>query len=154
MPRTKKFGETALFKAIERRASFGENKVCADIVRLLIENHATLDILDIDGKYSPLMKLARKKQPELVQLMIEKDADVDLSSKGGDTPLMHAAENGRTENIKLLIEGGADWGLKNKFGKTAMDLARTAEVRELLKSEIQKQTNPFQRFFNLLMRPF
>ena len=37
------------------------------------------------------------------------------------------------EMVKLLIEIGADVNIKNNYGKTALDLAKTKEIKELLK---------------------
>ena len=37
------------------------------------------------------------------------------------------------EMVKLLIEIGADVNIKNKEGKTALDLADTEEIKEVLR---------------------
>ena len=45
---------------------------------------------------------------------------------------MHAASQGSADAVKALIEAGADVNAKNSNGKTALDLAETDEVKELL----------------------
>ena len=54
---------------------------------------------------------------------------------GGKTPaskLAEAAESNDAECVRALLEGGAKLDIKDKEGKTALDYAKTAEIRKLL----------------------
>ena len=75
---------TALFRAIVRGHQV--------IVLQLLEAHngmATLNMQTADG-YTPLMAATIHGFPEIVKILIEKGASVDIQDKKGDTALMHA----------------------------------------------------------------
>jgi len=44
---------------------------------------------------------------DLVRLLIERRANVNLADTGGHTALLHAAMRGRTEVVRLLLSNGA-----------------------------------------------
>ena len=54
------------------------------------------------------MELAKFPQPELLQLLIEKGANVNACGPQGHTALIYAGYNGREENIRLLLKAGAN----------------------------------------------
>jgi predicted Fe-Mo cluster-binding NifX family protein len=54
-----------------------------------------------------LVPVCKKGHTEIVEVLIENGADVNIADKDGTTPLIHAASNGHTETVKLLIKGGA-----------------------------------------------
>ena len=130
------------------------------VAKLLIETPK----LKIDARNpvdeSPLMMAALKGHTELVQLLIDKGADVnktgwaplhyaasfghlqimqmlldahayiDAESPNGSTPLMMAAQYGTASAVKLLLEGGADPLVKNQLGLTAIDFAQNVQRPE------------------------
>ena len=61
---------------------------------------------------------------EIVKLLLENNADVNLTDKIGFTALMLAAKYSNTESsletVKLLLEKGANINLINKYGWTAL----------------------------------
>lgn len=61
---------------------------------------------------------------EIVALLLEHGADVNVRSRDGATALHTAAFLGRVETVKLLLEKGADVNLRNNVGSTAIDGAR------------------------------
>uniref|UniRef100_A0A3Q2QU64 Ankyrin repeat and sterile alpha motif domain containing 6 n=1 Tax=Fundulus heteroclitus TaxID=8078 RepID=A0A3Q2QU64_FUNHE len=72
---------------------------------------------------SPLMMAAVSGQLEVVQLMVEKKADVDKQdSVHGWTALMQATYHGNKDIVKYLLSQGADVNLRAKNGYTAFDL--------------------------------
>ena len=46
---------------------------------------------------------------------------------------MNASYNGHLKIVKFLIENGADINIKNNDGKTALDLAKTEEIKKVLR---------------------
>lgn len=56
----------------------------------------------------------------LVALLLEKGADINLPTNTGITPLMATAISGRTEMLKSLIEKNAKINTVDRFGKTAL----------------------------------
>ena len=59
----------------------------------------------------------------MVQLLVEKGADVGSKDKDGRTPLSWAAENGHEAVVKLLVEKGANVDSKDNSGRTPLSLA-------------------------------
>ena len=55
----------------------------------------------------------------------------DLATNDGATPLFIAAHNGHIDVARSLLGAGAD-KTAMRFGKTALDVAETAEMKELL----------------------
>ncbi|GAB1288490.1 Ankyrin repeat and SAM domain-containing protein 6 [Apodemus speciosus] len=83
-------------------------------------NHVNL--VNGDGA-TPLMLAAVTGQLPLVQLLVEKHADMDKQdSVHGWTALMQATYHGNKEVVKYLLNQGADVALRAKNGYTAFDL--------------------------------
>ncbi|XP_004645294.2 ankyrin repeat and SAM domain-containing protein 6 [Octodon degus] len=83
-------------------------------------NHVNL--VNGDGA-TPLMLAAVTGQLPLVQLLVERHADIDKQdSVHGWTALMQATYHGNKEIVKFLLNQGADVALRAKNGYTAFDL--------------------------------
>ncbi|XP_012921180.1 ankyrin repeat and SAM domain-containing protein 6 isoform X3 [Heterocephalus glaber] len=83
-------------------------------------NHVNL--INGDGA-TPLMLAAVTGQLPLVQLLVERHADIDKQdSVHGWTALMQATYHGNKEIVKFLLNQGADVTLRAKNGYTAFDL--------------------------------
>lgn len=84
----------------------------------------------------PLLDAARYGQTKLVQLLIEKGADVDTHQPVGWTPLCFACHYGHEELVRLLLRKGANASLRTQAGWTPLMIAaahgRVAIVRMLL----------------------
>ena len=65
-------------------------------------------------------------------------ADMSIQDKDGETALMVAAGKGRIDAVKALIEAGADVNAKNSEGKTALDVAKSDEVKAILQQALGK----------------
>jgi hypothetical protein len=72
-----------------------------------------------------LLRVAAEGQEAVVQLLLEKGADVESKDDGGRTPLWWAAANGHEAVVKLLLEKGADVESKDDDdgGGTPLSLA-------------------------------
>lgn len=66
----------------------------------------------------------------IVELLIQHKADVNIKDDRQDTPLHRIAPMGRTQIAKLLIEAGADVNSQNKEGNTPLHLACEDEQTE------------------------
>ncbi|MBE7418141.1 MAG: ankyrin repeat domain-containing protein [Ideonella sp.] len=83
--------------------------------------------------WSPLHYAATGPDPQIVELLIAKGAQVDARSPNGTTPLMMAARYGNEESITLLLAAKADRALRNQRQMNAADFARSAERESLAK---------------------
>lgn len=61
---------------------------------------------------------------ELIRMLLEFDADPNVTQAGGWTPLHQAAAHGREATVKLLIENGASLTIKSEDGRTPLEMAR------------------------------
>jgi ankyrin repeat protein len=78
-----------------------------------------------------LMLASEYGQIEVVKLLLENGANVDLQVKGlGETALYRASKNGNTEIVKLLIDKGAKIDLQDEDGLTALIIALERGYKE------------------------
>jgi ankyrin repeat protein len=130
-------GETALM--------YAAHYVHIPVVQALIDAGAELDILSEEdglgeGK-TALMHVAESffatgKRAEVVKMLVEAGANINLKGKEGHTALMCAAMAGYADSTQALIEAGADLDAKDDNGNTAMMLAegdRHPKIVRLLK---------------------
>jgi len=76
--------------------------------------------------WTPLHYAAAAGDNEIVQMLLDKSANLDARSPNGTTPIMMAARGSHILTVKLLLDAGADATLKNQQGMTAIDFARQA----------------------------
>ena len=82
-----------------------------EIVRLLVENGANVNLSDRPGKKlgkTPLMCAAQTNQFETVRFLLEQGAAVDAQNKRGQTALFYAVEEEAVEAVEVLLEYGSD----------------------------------------------
>ena len=73
-----------------------------------------------DDKKTPLIIAIEDGNTEVVQILINKNAEVDLADKKGKTPLMYAGELGKHEIIDILLKANAKPNKQDRFGLTAV----------------------------------
>lgn len=70
-----------------------------------------------------LMAAVMRNNSELIQILIDKKANLDLTSKTGVTALMLATQFKNIEIIKILLQHKANKLVKDNEGKTAFEYA-------------------------------
>jgi ankyrin repeat protein len=76
---------------------------------------------DDDG-WTPLFFGASSGHEAIVQLLLQKGADLESKDETGGTPLFQAAENGHEAVVKLLLDERADIELKDRQGECSLDI--------------------------------
>jgi hypothetical protein len=113
-------GSTALLNAVRAHRT--------EVVRILLAGGASVDAAyqrAPDKGDTPLIVAAMMGKGEIVQLLIEKDADTKARGSDGLTALIIAAMMGKEEIVQLLIEkGGADVNQAAADGRTPLGVAR------------------------------
>ena len=102
----------------------------AAIVRALLDAGADTDLAANDGG-NPLYIAAYYGHEAIVRTLLDAGAGKDLADNDGATPLFVAAENGHGAIVRALLDAGADKTARC-LGKTALDVAKTAEIKGLL----------------------
>ncbi len=96
----------------------------------------------IEGEVVPLLSAAAVNCVEVVQLLLERHADVNAKDGDGWTALMKAAQAGHADMVRQLMEHGADMNVADTNGRTAWMLAAIGGHTEI--AEIFKQARAAQ----------
>lgn len=93
-----------------------------DVDRIKLLMYANIDTNEKnDEGYTPLYVAADTDLPlDYVRMMLQRNAKVNLTSKGKITPLMIAVAGGKTDLVKLLLEYGADPSIKDANGANSL----------------------------------
>jgi ankyrin repeat protein len=102
-----------------------------ELAELLIVNGA-----DINNQYiypPILLKLAKYNNVKMVKMLLDNNADVDVSDIEGGTALHYACYNGHEEIVNLLLMNGADINCKDDRGWTPLHVAAQRNQVECIK---------------------
>ena len=111
-----------------------------ELVRMLIEHGADVNVRTKDGSTPLLMaaklgnmedeegetqlhKETRNGNVELVRMLIEHGADVNVRTNYSSTPLLAAARFGNIEVVRVLLEHGANVEAEDKKRRTSFQIA-------------------------------
>ena len=72
---------------------------------------------------TPLHWASENNNQEMVELLIDHDANVNAKDKFGETSLYYAIEANKPDMVELLLDRGANVNAKNKHGVTLLNLA-------------------------------
>ncbi len=103
-------GETALSLAVLNQRP--------DVAWVLLAGGANPN--GLTGKGGRLLSSAVLLGPEMVHILIEAGADVDLAADNDPSPLLTAVRGGHVENVILLLLAGADVTVEAEHGWTAL----------------------------------
>ena len=95
-------------------------------------------MLFLQAGFSALMIAAKSGNLEILQVLINAEAILDLKSKHGLTALMYAVQNKSEQAAKKLLLAGADGSARDKGGKTVVEMAEErgcGEIVRLLKRQ-------------------
>lgn len=114
------------------------NQVSSYINKFLINERS------VDNGWSPLIVASYNNSYDIVKLLVEFGADVNLPNYNGTTPLMYAKDawirSGSSLVFEFLLENGADPNLKDFNGLNLLDYVqrRDSSFYELIKNIIDK----------------
>lgn len=114
----------------------------ADVIKILLEAKANLNIPDDDG-CTPLWIAAQNNQTEVLGILIATKVDLNTPNNEGSTPLWVAASNGLTEATKMLIESKANLNKPDNDGCTPLWVATKYNHHHIIKilSEAKAELN-------------
>lgn len=102
-----------------------------DIVRLLLNHKASLDIADDDGDLA-LHYAAFGNQPEIMELLLRKNASINIVNKGRCSALHVAVNKQHAACVKVLLKYNCDVNVQDSYGDTALHDAIGKESIEIL----------------------
>ncbi|GBP48730.1 Ankyrin repeat and SOCS box protein 3 [Eumeta japonica] len=109
-------GHTALYLACIKRASIRTIKLLLETVDE-IANIVSIEMV------SPLHIASGQGRIDVIQMLLDYGAYVDVQDFDGDTPLHDAAFKSRSEVVNLLLHAGAQPEKRNEKGYTPLHLA-------------------------------
>ena len=123
-------------------------------VKHLLEMGADVNATEPSSGNTPLIEASASKLPKIVKMLIDKEADVNLKNKKGNTALMEAincdwvdpefdkpwylVEYDITEIMEMLLAAGADVNVVNDDGKTALDIAKETECTKKIQLPLKR----------------
>jgi ankyrin repeat protein len=121
------FGRVPLFRAIKRDRR--------EVVWRLVEAGAD-PLARADDGTTLLFLAARNEDLDLVRWLLDNGADVNavLPEERRFTALMNAVAKSSKAMVELLLEHGADPSIANDKGETALDLADSDAIADLLRA--------------------
>jgi hypothetical protein len=121
-PRTK---ETPDPPAIERWTALHECVIQSnvDMLKLLIDNGAELELRDEDGETPTFLLASRFKHSELLDVLLDAGANPNARAEDGWSCLMMAVRARDYETSKALLDAGANVYLgRDMVGRTALEI--------------------------------
>lgn len=102
-----------------------------DMLQVLKALYVGVDVKGVVQNRSSLFlqEAVRCSSEEIVTLLLDCKAHVNVQAEDGTTPLHIAARSGKGSMIWLLLQYGADRMLKDGQGRTATDIARELQNR-------------------------
>lgn len=86
-----------------------------------------MDFRDRDRGYGALFWAVVCRNPELINLLLDNDADINIKTHrntGGLTPLHQAVSVNHSVEAEILIRRGADISIRDADGLTPLERAR------------------------------
>ncbi|KAL4745166.1 kinase-like domain-containing protein [Aspergillus terricola var. indicus] len=90
------------------------------------------------GGMTALGLAAQRGYTNVVDFLIDKNAEVDKKDRCGNTPLMYACKKGHCKTAQRLLERNANWNLQGADGKTCLHFATEAGKIKILELFMQK----------------
>ena len=106
------------------------------LIRALLESNRQACSCEVDqfGRLSPLMLAAWSGNIELMSYLVDHGSDVNEQNNDHATPLMAAAYRGGEKAVKWLLERGVHVNVQDRQLKTALDYARSSQVKQCLRN--------------------
>ncbi len=116
-------------------------KGCKALATKILDNGAAVAARDRFGN-TPLLVAARMGHTDLIDLMLERDANVHQLNLAGSSALLRAVQNGRRKAAKQLLKLGVDINLANKKGMTPLIAATFTGKKSVVDMLLENGADP------------
>jgi len=107
-------------------------KGLGDIVQVLLENGAKVDVAEPCSGCTSLHYAASFGHVDLCELLVRYGADTDAQNARLETPLHLAVAGGHREVVAILLEYRARLDIRDKNGLTPLQQAENSQNREMI----------------------
>lgn len=91
-------------------------------------------VYDFDPVHQTALHWAAKRNfPEIIKILLEHGAYIDCKDGGRRTPLFIASRLGHADCVEALLANGANPMIQTHIGTSALDVAKTYEIKAYLK---------------------
>ena len=112
------------------------NKNHTDILQAFLDHGMNINIKDEYGD-TALMCASRFGSEKSVTFLLNQNANPNIQdSDDGNNALIYASYNGYKGIVQLLLNHNVDIDLKTNFGQTALDYAKTEEIKEMIQNHV------------------
>lgn len=122
------YGRTPLY--------FAALSVRVEIARILLAKGAAVNVTIWINDDTTLHMAVRTGKTEMVEVLLQYGADINVKNRYGRTPLHYAAHRG--EVAKMLIAAGADFNSVDEDGNTPFDIASPEAIRIMVEAVAEK----------------
>ncbi len=92
-------------------------------VKKLLDAGVNINARGTKGSATPLIIAAERNQVDLLKLLLERGADINVRDEKWQSALFHATANDRPDVIGILIQKNADVNARDKTGRTPLMMA-------------------------------
>jgi ankyrin repeat protein len=117
-------GQTPLHLAVKQGNS--------DVVQLLLENEAEVDVVETDSGCTSLHYAASLGHVDLCESLVRYGANPDAQTARLETPLHLAVSRGHPDVVALLLKFHARLDIRDKDGMTPLQQAEKLKKREIV----------------------
>ncbi|KAK2810116.1 hypothetical protein FQN50_003311 [Emmonsiellopsis sp. PD_5] len=129
---------SSVLKGVFLAAHFG----LGPLLKTVLDNIPSYSRLRDSKGRTPLCYAAGSGHRSVVELLLEKGAELNHFDKKGYSPLLRAAAMGHTETAKLMLEKGADPNSKTVLNYTPLLLAAKEGHASMLEALLEKNADP------------
>jgi len=135
--------EAATEHAEKRYASLYQAVKAGDLVEVkrLIAKTADLNAFDKEDRLTPLGVAADRGHAEIVKVLLDSGAKVDIAASEGYSPLYYAILNHHEETARVLISGGANVNLTQDKNDTPLLTAIWGDQTDVVKTLLNAGAN-------------
>ncbi|KAJ7581693.1 hypothetical protein C8J56DRAFT_250116 [Mycena floridula] len=109
--------------------------------QLLLQDPTHATSIDEKG-YTPLSYAVQQGHSDIVQLLLDKNADPDACNKYQRTPLSYAAEEGHSNIVQLLLDKNADPHACDEYQRTPLSYAAEEGHSDIVQLLLDKNADP------------
>ena len=133
--------------------SFGQNESPAQLIaeglpediraNLLNNPDINANINDLGWTY--LHAAVNFRRDDVVKILVEMQADLNIKDSSGKTPLFLAVETGQYKTVDFLIGSGADVNIANNNGENPLSMAQKIGLNNITNLLLQNNAQPVQQ---------